>query len=232
MLVLLGIAFLAGVVTAVSPCVLPVLPIVFAGGASGGRRRPIAIVAGIVVAFTASLLVLTAALRWLHDHLGVEEDFLRNVSIGLLFIVAVSLVVPEIAEAVQRPFFRLTRRPAGDLGGGFVLGLSLGILFIPCGGVIQGYIAAQSASVADVGAKTIAITLAYALGVAVPMLAIAYGGRAAASSLRIFRAHAREVRVALGVVIAASAFLIAFGVDKTLQTKIGNYTNSLQAAEK
>jgi thiol-disulfide isomerase/thioredoxin len=98
--------------------------------------------------------------------------------------------------------------------------------------VIQGYIAAQSASVGDIGLKTIAIAVFYALGVAVPMLAIAYGGRAAASSLRVFRAHAREVRTALGVLIAACAFLIAFGVDKTLQQKIGDYTPSLQAAEK
>jgi cytochrome c biogenesis protein CcdA/thiol-disulfide isomerase/thioredoxin len=225
---LIGIAFLAGVVTAVSPCVLPVLPVVFAGGARGGKRRPLAIVAGIVVAFTASLLFVT----WLLQALGLPEDLLRNIAIALLFLVAAMLVFPRFALLIERPLSRLGRGPAGDLGGGFLLGLSLGIVFIPCGGVIQGYIAAQSASVADLGAKTIAITLAYALGVAVPMLAIAYGGRAAASSLRIFRAHAREVRVALGVVIAASAFLIAFGVDKTLQTKIGNYTNSLQAAEK
>jgi cytochrome c biogenesis protein CcdA/thiol-disulfide isomerase/thioredoxin len=228
-ILLLGIAFLAGVVTAVSPCVLPVLPIVFAGGASGGsRRRPLAIVAGVVVAFTASLLVVT----WLLRTLGLPEDLLRDLAIGLLFVVGAMLVVPQLGVVVERPLSRLSRRRAGDLGGGFVLGLSLGIVFIPCGGVIQGYIAAQSASVGDLGAKTIAITIAYALGAAVPMLTIAYGGRAAASSLRLFRAHAREVRAGLGVVVAASAFLIAFGVDKTLQQRIGDYTHSLQGAEK
>ena len=80
MVLLVGIAFLAGVVTAISPCVLPVLPIVFAGGASGGgRRRPVAIVAGIVVAFTTSLL----ALAWLLRTLGLPEDLLRNIAVGL-----------------------------------------------------------------------------------------------------------------------------------------------------
>jgi cytochrome c biogenesis protein CcdA/thiol-disulfide isomerase/thioredoxin len=226
---LLGIAFLAGVVTAVSPCVLPVLPIVFAGGASGsGRRRPVAIVAGVVVAFTASLLFVT----WLLRTLGLPQDLLRDLAIALLFVVAAMLVVPQLALLIERPLSRLSRRPGGDLGGGFVLGLVLGIVFIPCGGVIQGYIAAQSASVGDLGARTIAITVFYALGAALPMLAIAYGGQAAASSLRLFRAHAREVRMALGVVVAASAFLIAFGVDRTLQQKIGDYTHSLQAAER
>jgi cytochrome c biogenesis protein CcdA/thiol-disulfide isomerase/thioredoxin len=222
---LLGIAFLAGVITAVSPCVLPVLPIIFAGGASGGgRRRPIAIVAGIVVAFTASLLVLTWVLRRLH----LPQDLLRDLAIALLFVVSVMLIVPRFAVLLERPLSRLSRRPGGDLGGGFVLGLSLGLVFVPCGGVIQGYIAAQSASVGELGAKTISITIAYALGAAVPMLAIAYGGRAAASSLRSFRAHAQSVRIALGVVVAASAFLIVFHVDRTLQTKIGDYTTTLQ----
>jgi cytochrome c biogenesis protein CcdA/thiol-disulfide isomerase/thioredoxin len=225
---LLGIAFLAGVVTAVSPCVLPVLPIVFAGGASGGRRRPIAIIAGVVVAFTASLLVVT----WLLRKLGLPQDLLRDVAIALLFVAAAMLVVPRFGLLVERPLSRLSRRPSGDLGGGFVLGLSLGLVFVPCGGVIQGYIATQAASVGDLGAKPVAITIAYALGAAVPMLAIAYGGRAAASGLRSFRAHAQTVRVAFGVVIAASAFLIVFHVDRTLQTRIGDYTSALQHTER
>jgi cytochrome c biogenesis protein CcdA/thiol-disulfide isomerase/thioredoxin len=227
-ILLLGIAFLAGVVTAISPCVLPVLPIVFAGGASGGRRRPLAIVAGVVVAFTTSLLFVT----WLLHKLGLPQDLLRDVAIALLFVAAAMLIVPQVGVLVERPLSRLSRRPGGDLGGGFLLGLSLGLVFVPCGGVIQGYIAAQSASVGDLGAKTIAITIAYALGAAVPMLLIAYGGRAAASGLRSFRAHAQTIRIALGVVIAASAFLIVFHVDRTLQTKIGDYTSALQHTEK
>jgi cytochrome c biogenesis protein CcdA/thiol-disulfide isomerase/thioredoxin len=229
LVLLIGIAFLAGVVTAISPCVLPVLPIVFAGGASGGtRRRPVAIVAGVVVAFTASLLIVT----WILRELGLPQDLLRNLAIALLFVVAAMLIVPQLGVLIERPLARLTRRPGGDLGGGFLLGLSLGLVFVPCGGVIQGYIAAQSASVGDLGAKTVAITIAYALGVAVPMLAIAYGGRAAATGLRSFRAHAPVIRAALGVVVAASAFLIVFHVDRTLQTKIGDYTGALQHAEK
>ena len=229
MVLLLGIAFLAGVVTAVSPCVLPVLPIVFAGGAAGGsRRRPVAIVAGVVVAFTASLLVAT----WLLRKLGLPQDLLRDLAIALLFVAAAILIVPRLGLLIERPLSRLSRRPGSDLGGGFLLGLSLGLVFVPCGGVIQGYIATQSASVGDLGAKTVSITIAYALGAAVPMLAIAYGGRAAASGLRSFRAHAQTIRVALGVVIAASAFLIVFHVDRTLQTKIGDYTSALQHTEK
>src|SRR5438477_570363 len=98
MLVLLGIAFLAGVITAISPCVLPVLPIVLAGGAAGGRRRPYAIVAGLVTMFVVSILFATYILR----KLGLPEDLLRNVSIALLFVIAGTLLVPQVGLLLER----------------------------------------------------------------------------------------------------------------------------------
>ena len=128
MLLLLAIGFVAGVVTALSPCVLPVLPIVLAGGATG--RRPLAIVAGIVVSFT----VFTLFAAWLLDLLGLPDDLLRNLAIALLFLVALSLLVPQVAEWLARPLQFLTRRSGGDKGGGFLLGASLGLVFVPCAG--------------------------------------------------------------------------------------------------
>ena len=122
-MLLYAIAFLAGIVTAISPCVYPVLPIIFAGGASGGRRRPYAIIAGLVVTFAR-----LAALRgWLLDQLGLPQDFLRKLSIGFLLLFAATLLFPPLARAIERPLLRFTRRPSGDLGGGFLLGASLGL---------------------------------------------------------------------------------------------------------
>src|SRR5215470_16492023 len=111
MVVLIGIGLLAGVITAISPCVLPVLPILFAGGASGGRRRPFAILAGLIATFTLSVLVAALEL----SSLGLPEDLLRNISIGLLFLVAATLMVPRLGELLERPFQFMTRRPSGDL---------------------------------------------------------------------------------------------------------------------
>src|ERR671939_1273422 len=134
MLVLLVIAFVAGVITAISPCVLPVLPIVFAGGASGGRRRPYAIIAGLVGSFFVSVLFVA----WILRKLGLPQDLLRNVAIAFLFLVAATLIVPRVGDLVERPFLRLTRRRSGDLGGGFLLGASLGVVFVPCAGPVFG----------------------------------------------------------------------------------------------
>jgi cytochrome c biogenesis protein CcdA/thiol-disulfide isomerase/thioredoxin len=214
-------AFLVGAITAISPCAYPVLPIVFAGSASGGRRRPHAIIAGLCLTFFASLLFLT----WLLDQLHVRKDLLRDISIGLLFVVAVTLVVPGIGQILERPLARLSRRPHGDLGGGLVLGASLGLVYIPCVGPIVSAIATQSASVE--GAKRVGLAAVFVLGTAVPLSLIAFAARRGSERLRGFRAHVGQLRVVLGVVIAAAAVLIAFGVDTTLQEKVPNYTNAL-----
>ena len=218
MLLLLAVGFVAGVVTALSPCVLPVLPIVLAGGATG--RRPVAIVAGIVVSFT----VFTLFAAWLLDLLGLPDDLLRNLAIALLFLVAATLLVPQVAQWLARPLQFLTRRRAGDLGGGFLLGASLGLVFVPCAGPVLAAVTVIAAR-REVGLDSVLLTLAYAAGAAVPMLAIAFTGARAA---RAFRAHAETIRRVSGVLVGAAALAIALGVDRNLQTAIPGYTEALQ----
>src|SRR6187455_2363262 len=156
-LLLLPIAFGAGIVTAVSPCVFPVLPILFAGGGTGGRRKPYAIIAGLVASFATFTLVAT----WLLEQLHLPQDFLRDLSIALLLLVAATLVFPRFGVLVERPFAALSRRaPGDDLGGGFLLGASLGLVFVPCGGPVLAAITVVGAT-QDVGARAIVLTLAY-----------------------------------------------------------------------
>jgi cytochrome c biogenesis protein CcdA/thiol-disulfide isomerase/thioredoxin len=221
MVVLLGIAFLAGLITAVSPCVLPVLPIVLAGGASGGRRRPYAIVAGLVTMFVVSILFATYILH----KLGLPEDLLRNVSIALLFVIAATLLVPQIGLLVERLLAPLgRRRGTSDLGGGFLLGAVLGFAFVPCGGPILAYVSAQSASV-NFGFRPVALAISYALGAAVVLLGIAIGGQRVAAPLR---ARITQLRAALGVVVAAAALALVFNADTKLQKSLPNWTTFLQ----
>jgi cytochrome c biogenesis protein CcdA/thiol-disulfide isomerase/thioredoxin len=219
-LVLIGIGLAAGFITAISPCVLPVLPIIFAGGATGGRRKPFAIVAGLILSFSAFTLFGVWALR----QLGLPQDLLRDVAIGLLFLVAATLLFPRLEEILQRPLLRLTRRPGGDLGGGLLLGASLGLVFVPCAGPVLAAITVVGAT-QDVGARSVVLTLAYSVGAAVPMLFIAFGGRAGMNALRP-RAH--MIRQVLGVVVGLTALAIAFNVDRHFQTAVPGYTDALQ----
>jgi cytochrome c biogenesis protein CcdA len=218
--VAIALAYLAGVITAVSPCVLPVLPIVLSGGAAGGRRRPYAIVAGLVVTFLVSVLFAT----WLLDKLGLPLNLLRNVSIALLFVIAASLIFPQVGVWIERPLSRLSRRPSGDLGGGFLLGCALGFVFVPCAGPALAFVTTSAASL-SFGPKTVLVAFAYTLGASTVLLAVALGGRAL--SLRL-RAGVERFRVALGVVLAASALALVFDADTKLQTAIPNWTSFLQ----
>jgi cytochrome c biogenesis protein CcdA/thiol-disulfide isomerase/thioredoxin len=221
MLVLIGIGLVAGFITAISPCVLPVLPIVFAGGATGGPRKPFAIVTGLVLSFSAFTLFGV----WLLKRLGLPEDLLRDIAIGLLFLVAATLLFPKVEEIVQRPLLRLTRRPGGDLGGGLLLGASLGLVFVPCAGPVLAAITVVGAT-QDVGARSIVLTVSYAVGAAVPMLLVAFGGRSVMSALR---PHAQRIRQGLGVAVGLTALAIALNVDRHFQTAIPGYTEALQS---
>ena len=211
-------AFVAGLITAVSPCVLPVLPIVLAGGVGENRRRPFAIIAGLALSFLVSILFAT----WILDRLGLPQDLLRNISIALLFVIAVVLIVPKVGEWIERPLTRLSRRPAGDLGGGFVLGCALGFVFVPCAGVALAYVTASAAS-GDFGLKAFLVAAAYTLGFSVILLAIALGGRAASQRLR---SGMQRFRIAFGAIIAALAVVLLFNVDEDL-AKVSFPTSSL-----
>jgi cytochrome c biogenesis protein CcdA/thiol-disulfide isomerase/thioredoxin len=222
MLVLLGIGFVAGLITALSPCVLPVLPVLLAGSAAGGPRRPYAIVAGLVVSFTLS--VLFAA--WVLDRLGLPLDVLRNVALALLFFVAATLIFPSFGLLIERPLARFTRRSGRDVGGGFLLGTSLGLVMVPCAGPVLAAVAVVAAS-REVGIETLLLTLAYSLGHAVPLLAFAIGGQRA-GRLAAVRAHAVALRRGLGVVIAATALAITLNVDRHFTTAVPGYTKAVQ----
>ena len=218
MLVLIAVGLAAGVITALSPCVLPVLPIVLAGGVSG--RRPLAIVAGLVGSFT----IFTLGAAWLLDLLGLPDDLLRNLAIVLLVLVAATMLWPASGEWVSRRLAYLGRRPSGDLGGGVLLGASMGLVFVPCAGPVLAAVTVLAAK-GDVGLRAIVLTLAYAIGAAIPLLAVAILGRRASDAMR---SRAEAVRIVAGGLLLVAALAIALGLDKDLQTKVPGYTQALQ----
>src|SRR4029450_5193941 len=115
-------ALLAGAGTALSPCVLPVLPAVLSVGVTGGRRRPLGVVVGLAASFTFA----TVALVYVIDALGLPDDLLRTLAIVTLFVFGVLLVVPQLADRVEAWVSRLVPGPARSGGEGFGSGLILG----------------------------------------------------------------------------------------------------------
>ena len=220
LVVAIPLAFVAGLITAISPCVFPVLPIVLGSGIGGSRRRPYAIIAGLATCFFLSILFAT----WILDALGLPKDLLRNVSIGLLFLFAATLLVPQFGVLIEKPLTRMSRRPSSDLGGGFLLGCALGLVFAPCAGPALAFVT-SSAAARDFGPKTIGVALAYTLGASLVMLGVVLGGQRLASRLR---SRIEELRVAFGVVLAAAAFGLVFNLDKSVQTWFPDYTSALQ----
>jgi cytochrome c biogenesis protein CcdA/thiol-disulfide isomerase/thioredoxin len=218
--VAIALAFVAGLITAVSPCVLPVLPIVLGGGIGESRRRPYAIIAGLATCFLVSIVFAA----WALDALGLPQDLLRNISIGLLFLLAATLVFPQVGVLVERPLARLARGPSGDFGGGFLLGCALGFVFVPCGGPAIGFVT-SSAAARDFGFKTIGVAVAYTIGVSLVLLTIALGGRRASGRLRT---GVERLRAAFGIVLAAAALALVFDLDVKAQRWLPNWTQFLQ----
>ncbi len=220
-MILLGIAFLAGLITAISPCVLPVLPILLGGGASG--RRPFGIILGLVGSFSVFTVIGASLL----DSLGLPQDSLRNLAIVLLLLLAATLLFPVVARLAERPLLFLTRRRPLTESNGVLLGVSLGLVFVPCAGPVLAAVTALSATGGG-GLETFFVAVAYASGAAVPMLAIALGGKRLTDGVGFLRRHAETTRRVAGALIGVSAIAIALGADQRFTTAVPGYTEALQ----
>ena len=173
MIVLLSFALLAGAGTALSPCVLPVLPALLSAGSVGGRRRPVGIVLGLSITFTVTIVGLANVV----DGVGLGSDPLRDVAIAVLLIFGVTLLMPDLAARLEAPLSRLARFGPRSSGDGFMSGLlvggALGFVYTPCASPILAAVISVSAA----SGRTITVALAYAAGSAIVLLALALGGR-------------------------------------------------------
>ncbi len=178
MLLLIIFGFIAGAATAVSPCVLPVLPIALSAGATGGRRRPLGIVAGLTVSFTFAVV----ALVYVIDALGLSNELIRDLAIGVLIVFGAILLVPPLSARFEAAISRVTSRFGvhGQGGDGFwsgaLVGVSLGPLYLPCAGpILSGVIVVTASQSFNVG--RVAVALAYSLGTGVVLYLLMLGGR-------------------------------------------------------
>src|SRR4051794_21098941 len=168
-------AFLAGAGTALSPCVLPVLPALLSAGATGGRRRPLGIVLGLSLTFTITIVGLATVV----DGVGLGDSASRDIAIVALGLFGLAVAVPKLGDRVEAPLSRLSRFGPRSGGRGFwsgmLVGAALGFVYAPCAGPVL----AAVVSVGAASGRSVAVGLAYSLGSAVVLLVLALAGRAA-----------------------------------------------------
>lgn len=210
------LAFAAGGITTLSPCVLPLLPILLSSGLPEGRWRPLGVLLGFIGAFSATTLALAIIVRlW-----SLPPDIHRSLSAVLLLIFGLLLAVPALGHRFELWAGQLL--PAGGnaqhrgLFGGLALGAALGLAWTPCVGPIMASVITLALN-EQVTFDAVRITLAFALGAAVPMAGILFGGRAVATRLRWFQQHSTAIRVVLGLLLIGTALAIYTGADRDLQ---------------
>src|SRR5215475_12676728 len=218
MALLMLFGFVAGAGTALSPCVLPVLPIALSDSATDWRRRPLRIVAGLAVSFTFA----TVALVYVIAALGLPDDFLRKLAIAVLIGFGLALMAPPLAARLEGWISRFTARggsPANRDDGfwsGTLVGLSLGLVYAPCAGpILAGVINVSASQSFDAG--RLAVALSYGIGSAVALSILMLGGR------RVIAPLARRgvaLQVTLGAVMVAVAVAMAANYDVRFQNQI------------
>src|SRR5689334_12189426 len=211
MLLLMLFALVAGAATAVTPCVLPVLPALLSASAVGGRRRPIGIVLGLAITFTVAVVALASLVKGV----GVAGNGVRILAMVVLAGFGLSLLFPAVAARIEAPLSRLARfgpRTSGDgFWSGMGVGGALGFAYTPCAGPILAAVISVSAT-RGTSLEIVIIALAYAAGSAIVLLLLAVGGRKVADRIR--RAgRGLALQRTMGVVMIATAVALAAQLD-------------------
>ncbi len=196
-----------------------------AAGPSGGdndRRRPYLIVAGLTLSFAVFTLLGTLAL----SALPLPKDIIRWTGLIVLVLLGIAMMFPVVQDLLERPFARIRQREVSGEHGGFVLGLALGAVYVPCAGPVLAAITVAGAT-GKIGWRTVALTVAFAIGTAIPLLGFALAGRGVAERVRAFRDRQRIVRFAAGLVVIGLAIALTFNVTDALQRAVPDYTASL-----
>ena len=221
MIATIGLAFLAGVLSVLSPCVLPLLPIVLGTAQSEHRLGPVAMASGLAVSFTLiGLFVATIGFA-----IGLDTDVFRAISALLLITVGVVLLVPRLQQQVAiaaGPMGswvddRLGGFSATSLWGQFGLGVLLGAVWVPCVGPTLGAASLLAAKGDNLGQVALTM-LAFGVGAALPLIVLGFVSREAMMRWRGRLLEAgKGGKILLGVLLIAVGLLVATGADKRLE---------------
>src|SRR3990172_3042262 len=220
MVLLLVFAFLAGVVTILSPCILPILPVVLSSSLTGGKKRPLGVVAGFIISFTFFTLFLSLIVK----SLGIPADFLRSFSIIVIALFGIGLLLPNFQALLERLFTTFSRfspklNQNSGFSGGLLIGASVGLVWTPCVGPILASIISLAIT-GTVSGQAALITFFYSFGTAIPMLAIVFGGRNLLNKVPWLLRNTAKIQKVFVVLMILIALAIFFNFDRKFQTYI------------
>ena len=218
---LIVLAFLGGILTIISPCILPVIPFVFAKVEQPFRRSGLPLLGGMTIMFTAVAALATAGGGWIVR----ANQYGRLIALVVLALLGITLLWPALADRLSRPFVRLgsglARTSAGNQGvfSSLLLGVATGLLWAPCAGPILGLVL-TGAALGGASTRTLFLLLAYATGAASSLGVVLFaGGRLFATLKRSLKAEV-WIRSVLGIAVLAGVLVIALGLDRGLLTRL------------
>ena len=223
------LAFIGGVLTILSPCILPVLPFVFARADQPFRRSGLPLLIGMALTFA---VVAVAAAFGGHWVVRLNQGG-RYVAMAIFLVLGISLLFPSLAEALTRPLVQaggsLQGNPSteGSIGKSFVLGISTGLLWAPCAGPILGLIL-TGAAIQGPGARSSFLLLSFALGAATSLGIALFAGNKVFSALKRSLSYEVWIRRGLGVAVILGVVAIALDWDTNLLTKF-SFVNTSKA---
>lgn len=225
MILLIIFAFLAGVVTILSPCILPVLPIILSssiGTTEIGRMRPLGVITGFILSFTFFTLFLSTIVRLS----GIPAESLRIFSVLVIALFGISMLIPKFQYYTEILFSRLSQflpqsQTKTGFSGGILIGLSLGLLWTPCVGPILASVISLAIT-GSVNLDAVFITLAYAIGTAIPMFFIMIAGQTALRKAPWLLQNSGLIQRIFGILMILTALAIFFNLDRKFQTFILN----------
>lgn len=222
------LAIAAGFLTILAPCILPLLPVLLSTGAGGSKLRPLFTIAGFVGSFS----IVGAALATAGAFLGITNENLRYLAVFLLLLFGAALLFPWVYDRltvrIQPVLARIGSRVArgvvrkSDALSGIFVGVALGIVWTPCAGPILGTILTLAVKTKDF-LTTMLLMFAYALGAGIPMLGVAYGGRALADRLKRIGAAQPLLNKIFGAFVIATALAILTGYDLVVQAYLVDF---------
>lgn len=230
-MLLLILSYLGGVLTILSPCILPVIPFVFARSGRSFWKSSFPLLVGIAVTFVAVATIASIGGGW-----AVQANaYGRYVALAVLALFGVTLLVPSIAERLTRPLVRvgsnLSNASVGraNIWQSFGLGAATGLLWAPCAGPILGLVL-TGAALGGGRIWTAVLLLAYALGAATSLGLAIFAGQRMLNAMKRSLGVEEVIRRVLGVLILVGVVVIAGGFDRGLLTRLsGSSTNSLEA---